>query len=966
MDSDANEASPRQPNRKSKTEMSKPLKVETDFGSHPRSKSVSDSPSSQSPVMLMRSQTDDTRKDREKHRSKRAPKPLRAPNAPPESKRAKRQQKGKSTSSPTLVVREETDEIPTTDDRVVLGYLAFIFHEAKDLPAMDLTGKSDPYIKVFFEGINNPKHKWTTSVARQTLSPVWEQGDYVPVHKVPVVIKIECWDKDFFSKDDFIGTIEIQHNEMKDVLVEHKWIELKPALNSRDSADPIISDFKDRDERKDKTKEKDENEDEPLNNSNQPTKLGKINLSYQIKFGQSTKLDILPARKRTFADQIFSLAGIPRHKKSDIYNSGTSPDDVLPEQTLFDLIATNDIDGVQYFLTHEATPEMINSLDEFGNSALHVACLDSEKIDPRILELLLAFRGINVSVRNHSENTPLHYLCYKWPGPDLKLFNLMYNLGANVNALNTSKETPLFKAIQNTCFRKPIMEWLLEHKAKPDLLNSHDEGILHYAARLGRADLVNLVLRYSKDTRKKGAEGLTPKQIAIMMADASKSQHIKDQCLTIVHALDAAQDLEDFLEENRLGDYREYFMEEELDLETLCMMKDEELDRLQLKVGPKQKLITALRALKKRHQDENFRIKQRLARQSINGFQSAKNQQDYELKICEIREIMSQLREESYSEISIVTRHQLEYLDELGNGASSSVWKGFLRYDKNTTAEVAIKIFFDVDNDLIANFRKEFSVLARVEHPNVVKLLGVALEPQLALVMEYCARGSLYHSLSDETIYFTWPLFFQVVQETLEGLIALHSFNPPILHRDLKSLNILLTADWHVRVADFGFSADTTASSDALKSIGGSTGYIDPLIAANQVKFSSKSDIYSLGIVLWEILHRVVTGRYLRPFEEYDFSKGPLAAATVLFMSAEGKRPTIPGKVPLCLAEIVLQCYSGDISVRPEATEVYSLLKICKRKYNSNKVTWDLLLSAPPAQKAQKEKTQEQGSEDEG
>jgi len=266
---------------------------------------------------------------------------------------------------------------------------------------------------------------------------------------------------------------------------------------------------------------------------------------------------------------------------------------------------------------------------------------------------------------------------------------------------------------------------------------------------------------------------------------------------------------------------------------------------------------------------------------------------------------------------------------------------------------------------LIANFRKEFSVLARVEHPNVVKLLGVAFEPQLALVMEYCARGSLYHALSDESIYFTWPLFFQVVQETLEGLIALHSFNPPILHRDLKSLNILLTADWHVRVADFGFSADTTASSDALKSIGGSTGYIDPLIATNQVKFSSKSDIYSLGIVLWEILHRVVTGRYLRPYEEYDYYKGPLAAATVLFMSAEGKRPTMPEKVPSCLTEVVVQCYSGDMSVRTEATEVHNALKICKRKYNSNKVTWDLLLSAPPKNHKDKTTQQQEGSDEE-
>lgn len=63
-------------------------------------------------------------------------------------------------------------------------------------------------------------------------------------------------------------------------------------------------------------------------------------------------------------------------------------------------------------------------------------------------------------------------------------------------------------------------------------------------------------------------------------------------------------DLEDFLEENRLSDYREYFMEEELDLATLCLMKDEELEKLHLKTGPKQKLVSALHGTQKRKRSE--------------------------------------------------------------------------------------------------------------------------------------------------------------------------------------------------------------------------------------------------------------------------------------------------------------------------------------------------------------------------
>lgn len=72
------------------------------------------------------------------------------------------------------------------------------------------------------------------------------------------------------------------------------------------------------------------------------------------------------------------------------------------------------------------------------------------------------------------------------------------------------------------------------------------------------------------------------------------------------------------------------------------------------------------------------------------------------------------------------------------------------------------------------------------------------------MVMEYCARGSLYDVLSKGAVEIGWPEVFHFSKELLSGMCALHKHDPQILHRDLKSLNLLVTKGFHIRVCDFG------------------------------------------------------------------------------------------------------------------------------------------------------------------
>lgn len=122
--------------------------------------------------------------------------------------------------------------------------------------------------------------------------------------------------------------------------------------------------------------------------------------------------------------------------------------------------------------------------------------------------------------------------------------------------------------------------------------------------------------------------------------------------------------------------------------------------------------------------------------------------------------------------------------------------------------------------------------------------------------MEYCANGSLYHVLNAPHFNFTWELFFSMALGTVSGISRLHKNKPQILHRfvllgarnlqffrDLKSLNLLVSANFEIKVADFGLARlNTSLCSDALKQIQGTIAYMAPeLVEGN--KYTTKSDV---------------------------------------------------------------------------------------------------------------------------
>ncbi|XP_025705971.1 mitogen-activated protein kinase kinase kinase 20 isoform X2 [Callorhinus ursinus] len=246
----------------------------------------------------------------------------------------------------------------------------------------------------------------------------------------------------------------------------------------------------------------------------------------------------------------------------------------------------------------------------------------------------------------------------------------------------------------------------------------------------------------------------------------------------------------------------------------------------------------------------------------------------------------------------------LQFFENCGGGSFGSVYRAkWISQDK----EVAVKKLLKIE--------KEAEILSVLSHRNIIQFYGVILEPpNYGIVTEYASLGSLYDYINsnrseemDMDHIMTWAT------DVAKGMHYLHMEAPvKVIHRDLKSRNVVIAADGVLKICDFGASRFHNHTTHM--SLVGTFPWMAPEVIQS-LPVSETCDTYSYGVVLWEMLTREV------PF------KGLEGLQVAWLVVEKNERLTIPSSCPRSFAELLRQCWEADAKKRPSFKQIISILE---------------------------------------
>ncbi|CAK9005688.1 unnamed protein product [Durusdinium trenchii] len=263
----------------------------------------------------------------------------------------------------------------------------------------------------------------------------------------------------------------------------------------------------------------------------------------------------------------------------------------------------------------------------------------------------------------------------------------------------------------------------------------------------------------------------------------------------------------------------------------------------------------------------------------------------------------------------------------VGQGVTAHVYQAVL----DGHYQVAVKQINDVDKsekDLRA-FEREVAVLMRTCHENLVRFLGISsIQRPFRIITEYCAGGCVFSLLHNQEMLLAWPQKLRILLDVAKAMQYLHEFNPQVIHRDLKSLNLLLTNPVkttldtpYTKVSDFGLArikwqAEAGSTWPQMTRAAGTCHWMAPEVFVSDT-YDEKVDLYSYAMILFEVLCQEI------PFEDQN-------PADIGHLCVKGCRPdlaSVPDECPEVLVQLMQTCWAGTPAKRPPFSEILPILE---------------------------------------
>lgn len=258
------------------------------------------------------------------------------------------------------------------------------------------------------------------------------------------------------------------------------------------------------------------------------------------------------------------------------------------------------------------------------------------------------------------------------------------------------------------------------------------------------------------------------------------------------------------------------------------------------------------------------------------------------------------------SAVDLVVKHeQIQYGREIGHGYSGHVYEGYIRGRQEM---VAIKVLNGTENNsaMKRSLKTEITTLSTLSHPSILKLLGYTVKSPFCLIIELLQNGSLADFLKTRPNELTPTDRTLITIDVASGMHYIHE--KLLIHRDLKSFNILLDSNKRARICDFGFvRVDSFEPSTGMI---GTPQWMAPEVMMCSPMYDNKVDVYSFGIVLWEMLTN-----------QTPYAGIPVQRLPTLIVK-NGFRPEIPPGTPESLASLMRDCWDSDPTKRPSFAEI--------------------------------------------